>query len=96
MAPVTPSVMHTHYIKEEVDKSIAKLMTLRDEVKVQLHLASLDAKKEWDEKLAPKVFEVETSAKNITESTRSTAKELIARLEEFLVHLREKAPPSKH
>lgn len=96
MASVTQSVMHTHQIKEEVDKSISKLQTLRDEVKVQLHLASLDAKKEWDEKLAPKVLEVETSAKNITESTHSAAKQLVARLEEFLVHLRESAPRSKH
>jgi alcohol dehydrogenase class IV len=88
--------MDTHQIKEEVDKTIAKLITLRDEVKVQLHLASLDAQKEWDEKLAPKVLDAEMAAKNITEGTRSTAKELIGRLEQFLVHLKDSAPKSKH
>ena len=96
MAPVTQGVMDTHQIKEEVDKNIEKLETLRDEVKVRLHLASLDAKKEWDETLSPKLFEVEQAAKNITEGTRSTAKELVAKLEEFLVRLRDKEPHSTH
>jgi len=88
--------MHTHPIKEEVDKNIERLETLRDEVKVRLHLASLDAKKEWDETLSPKLLEVERSAKHITESTRSTAKELVAKLEDFLARLRDKEPHSTH
>ncbi len=83
--------MDTQHIKEEVDKNIEKLATLRDEVKLQLHLASLDAKKEWDEKLAPRVLEAEQSAKEITDSTRSSARELVGRLEEFLVRLRDAA-----
>ncbi|MBX3260817.1 MAG: hypothetical protein KF782_14120 [Labilithrix sp.] len=83
--------MHTHQIKEEVDKNIERLAMLRDEVKLQLHLASLDAKKEWDEKLAPRVLEVEQSAKEITDSTRSSARELVGRLEDFLARLRDAA-----
>ena len=88
--------MDTHHIKEEVDKNIEKLATLRDEVKVRLHLASLDAKQEWDEKLSPRMFEVEQAAKNVTESTRSTARELVAKMEDFLARLRDSAPHSKH
>lgn len=93
--------METHHIKEEVDKSIdksiEKLGMLRDEVRLKLHLASLDAKQEWNETLEPKVFEVEAAAKQITESTRSTARELIARLEEFLVRMRDSdGPRSTH
>ncbi|HVJ89259.1 MAG TPA: hypothetical protein VM580_05605 [Labilithrix sp.] len=88
--------MHAHQLKEEVDKNLAKLATLRDEVKVQLHLASLDAKKEWDEKLSPKMLEVEEGAKQVTESTRSAAMELVAKMEEFLARIRDKAPHSTH
>ena len=88
--------MDTHHIKEEVEKNIEKLATLRDEVKLRLHLASLDAKTEWDEKLSPKVFEVEQAAKNITESTRSTAMELVAKMEDFLARLRDSGPHSTH
>ncbi|MDF2692150.1 MAG: hypothetical protein K0S65_533 [Labilithrix sp.] len=88
--------MDTQNIKEEVDKNLEKLATLRDEVKLQLHLATLDAKQEWDEKLAPKVLEVEQAAKTMTESTRSAAKELISRLEDFLARLRDSVPHSRN
>lgn len=76
--------MDTHIIKEEVDKNIERLVALRDEVKLKLHLASLEAKTEWDEKLSPKVFEVEQAAKNVTETTRETAKDLVSKVEHFL------------
>jgi hypothetical protein len=88
--------MHANQIKEEVDKNIQRLETLRDEVKVRLHLASLDAKKEWDETLSPKLLEVEQTAKSITESGRSAAMELVAKLEDFLARLRDKEPHSTH
>ena len=88
--------MDTHQIKEEVDKNIQRLETLRDEVKVRLHLASRDAKKEWVETLSPKLLEVEQTAKNITESGRSAAKELVTKLEEFLSRLSDKEPHSTH
>ncbi|MBX3219245.1 MAG: hypothetical protein KF795_01925 [Labilithrix sp.] len=88
--------MHTEQIKEEVDKNIERLATLRDEVKLQLHLASLDARTEWDEKLAPKVLEAEQTAKELTEATRVSARELVTRVEEFLARVRESARHSKH
>ena len=58
--------MNTTNIKAEVEKNITKLAGLRDEVKVKLHLATLDAKQEWDDKIAPHVFDAETAAKNVT------------------------------
>ena len=80
--------MDTEHIKEEVDKNLEKLRTLRDEVRVQLHLASLDAKQEWDEKLSPKVLELEQAAKEMSESTRARTRELVDRVEKYLANLR--------
>lgn len=77
-------------VKEQVDKNIERLQELRDEVKLKLHLASLDAKTEWDEKLSPKVFEVEQAAKQMTETTRDAAKELVVKVEHFLAGLEKK------
>ncbi len=88
MGPATQNDMDTHHIKEEVDKNLARLRTLRDEVKVQIHLASLDAKKEWDEVLSPKVLELEQSAKTFSEPTRTRVKELVQRLEDYVARLR--------
>ena len=93
--------MESHEIKNDVEKNLAKLAALRDEVKLKLHLASMDAKQEWDDKLAPRVFELEQGAKNLTESSRSTLSELIAKVEKFLVHLKpgqnvDHTPQSRH
>ena len=76
--------MNTDDIKQEFEKGLAKLTELRDEVKVQLHLASLDAKKEWDDTLSPKLFQVEQSAKDFSDSSRSTVNDLVAKVEDFL------------
>ena len=40
---------------------IAKIEGLVDEVRLKLHLASLDAKKEWDEKLEPRLQELRSA-----------------------------------
>lgn len=84
--------MNSDQLRNEVDKNLQKLVTLRDEVKLKLHLASLDAKQEWDDKLAPRVLEVEQAAKTISETTRSTLNELVSKVEDFVgIHL--KNPP---
>jgi len=76
--------MNTSNIKAEVEKNITKLAGLRDEVKVKLHLASLDAKQEWDDKIAPHVLDAETAAKNITDASKAKVEDAIKRVETFL------------
>lgn len=75
-------------IKHEIEKGLSKMSTLKDEIRVQLHLASLDAKREWDEKLEPKVVEVEAIAKHATEASKAAVEELVSRLERFAKQLR--------
>lgn len=82
--------MDTHRLKEEIEKKLEHLATLRDEAKVKLHLATLDAKTEWDERLEPRIFEAEQAAKHITEATLGKLSELIAKVEDFVAHLRER------
>lgn len=76
--------MNTTNIKAEVEKNITKLAGLRDEVKVKLHLATLDAKQEWDNKIAPHVLDAETAAKNVTGDAKAKLDEAIASVERFL------------
>lgn len=82
--------MDTNHIKIEVEKNIEKLTALKDEVKLKLHLASLDAKKEWDEKIEPHVLEIEQTAKNVSESSRTAVKDVVAKVEDFVSRLRDK------
>ncbi len=43
----------TSELKSDLNKSLESLQTLRDEIRVRLHLAGMDAKDAWD-KLEPK------------------------------------------
>jgi hypothetical protein len=45
---------------------IAELRKLRDEIRVQVHLGGMDAKKAWDE-LEPKLADADRMAENASE-----------------------------
>jgi hypothetical protein len=77
------------------DSVVTKLERLRDEIKLHLHLASLDAKKEWDETLEPRVLEIEQAARDAAEDPQGTVRELVERVEGFARRLRDKAPTSQ-
>ena len=62
-----------------------KLGTLRDEVKLHLHLASLDAKKEWSEKLEPRINEIQSGAQQLSQ-------DVLERVEAFVAKLRASTP----
>jgi hypothetical protein len=70
-------------LKEELKKSVAALQTLRDEVRVKIHLASLDAKTEWN-KLEPHLYDLERAAEEATEATRRKVEEAIQKVKKFL------------
>lgn len=68
----------------DTEKTLAKIERLRDEAKVKLHLASLDAKKEWDDKIAPRLVRIEGGA-------RDKIDEIVRELEEFVSRLERRA-----
>jgi hypothetical protein len=84
----------TEDVKSEVNKGIERLTTLRDEVKLHLHLASLDAKQEWNEKLEPRISEVQSSAHQVSDASRVAVTELVRRVERFYAKLRGTSSPS--
>lgn len=75
-------------VKNEVQKTLEKLQMLRDEAKLHLHLATLDVKQEWDDKLEPKITELQGSAAQLTETSRAAIHELVTRVESFVDRLR--------
>lgn len=48
-----------------MNNSLAELERIAEDIRVRLHLASLDVKTEWNEKLEPKVFEAKTGAREV-------------------------------
>jgi methyl coenzyme M reductase subunit C-like uncharacterized protein (methanogenesis marker protein 7) len=74
-------------VKAEVSRQLEKLDQLRDEVKLHLHLASLDAKQEWD-KLDPKIAELQGTAQHLSDASKSAVQELVTKVEAFVTKLR--------
>jgi hypothetical protein len=69
-------------LKEELKKGLEHLQTLRDEIRVRLHLGTLDAKEEWN-KLEPHLLDVERAAHEATEASRRTVSEALERLKKL-------------
>mgnify|MGYP001132862990 FL=1 len=56
---------------DELDKVLENMKTLRDEIRVQMHLAKAEMKDEWDT-LESKFEDMETKLGDAAEETRQT------------------------
>jgi uncharacterized protein YhaN len=72
----------TNELKNEIEKSLAQMQALRDEVRLKLHLAGMDAKDEW-RKLEPQLADVERAAGNLTDVTRHAVEDAVKRLKKL-------------
>jgi hypothetical protein len=66
-------------LKKEIQKSLETMRTLRDEIRVKVHLAELDTREEW-RKLEPHLTQVEHAARDFTDATRTALSETVKRL----------------
>lgn len=74
-------------LKSEMKKGVDLLRTLRDEVKVKLHLAGMDAKDQWA-RLEPELSKVERAAEQATESSKKMMDDALKRLKSIRDSLR--------
>jgi hypothetical protein len=82
-----PAMANELDLKAEMKKGVDLLRTLRDEVKVKLHLAGMDAKDQWA-KLEPELFKVERAAEQATESSKKLVDDALSRLKSLRDSLR--------
>jgi DNA repair exonuclease SbcCD ATPase subunit len=73
-------------LKNELKKNLSHLQTLRDEVRVRLHLASMDLKDQWN-KLEPHLADVEKKAADATEASRNLLEDAVKKIEKFRASL---------
>jgi hypothetical protein len=66
-------------LKKEFKKTTELLKTMRDEIKVKLHLAGQEAKDRW-QKIEP---EIEKAGNEVAKTSRATLDELVSRVKEF-------------
>jgi len=69
-------------VKQQIRKSLESLSTLRDEIRVQLHLASMDAKDGWA-KLEPEVEQANKMAEDATAISHKAIEDIIQKFRTF-------------
>jgi hypothetical protein len=74
-------------MKQELEKGVEVLRTLRDEIKVKLHLAGMDAKDQWA-KLEPELFKVERAAQQATDASKKLLDDALVKLKTLKDSLR--------
>ena len=72
----------TNDVKDVLAKGVERLQSLRDEVRVRLHLASMEAKEEWN-KLEDHLLGVEKAASQATEASRELLGKAVDKIEAF-------------
>ena len=62
-------------LKKHLRKSTSILKTLKDDLKVELHLAGMEATTKW-KRFAPRFAEVERMARELTASSKEAVRKL--------------------
>lgn len=79
--------------KQELLHRRDELIQLKDEIRVRLHLAGMDAKDTWH-KLQPRIEQFERTAEEVTEDVGVDLKHLGEDLKRQLLKLRDELRPS--
>lgn len=76
-------------LRRELNATLDELRTLRDEIRVQLHLAGMDAKDRWNRDLEPRLFSMEKRVeREVGDATRSALHELAESMRRFRDNLK--------
>lgn len=78
-------------LKHQLQRGLEELRRLRDEIRLEIHLGSMEAKEKWEE-LEPRIRDVETMAKDISNASRRAVQEVVDSLRRF----RESLSPPHH
>jgi hypothetical protein len=78
-------------LKQEVEKAVAQLRSMRDEIRLQLHLAGMDAQEAW-KKLEPSLGELEQKMGQVNDATKAKAQELLKRFGELRDRVKKQTP----
>ena len=66
-------------LKNSFESSLQELRTLRDEIRVRLHLVGQEARDQWEKHLEPHVGRIEQQIKESSEDTREALREALER-----------------
>jgi hypothetical protein len=73
-------------MKNDLTHTLDQMRTLRDEVRVRMHLAKMDVKDEWN-KLEPHLLDVEKAAEHLSEASVQAAQDALRELKKLRAKL---------
>lgn len=62
---------------------LSELEKIAQEIRLKIHLASMDAKELWSKTLEPKIYEAKERARHAKTMPREAVEDLVGRLEQF-------------
>ncbi|QRN94009.1 hypothetical protein JRI60_33305 [Archangium violaceum] len=83
--------MNERQMRDWMKENLDRLKTLRDEIRVDIHLASMDAKDKWKE-LEPVVRDAEKLADEVTDVSRRAMEEMVEKFRHFRESVRHHRP----
>ncbi|WP_224245147.1 hypothetical protein [Hyalangium gracile] len=79
--------MDSKQMRDWMHENLGKLKTLRDEIRVDLHLAGMDAKDKWKE-LEPRLRDAEKLVEEVSEVSSKAMDEMVERFKTFRESIR--------
>lgn len=87
--------MNERQMRDWMKENLGRLKTLRDEIRVDVHLAGMDAKDKWKE-LEPVMRDAEKLADEVSDVSRRTMEELVEKFRRFRESVRQHQQPGSH
>jgi hypothetical protein len=81
-------------LKKHIENTVMLVKTLRDEIRLDVHLAGMETRDEW-KWLESRYAEVEVLAHRITDASKERLEELVAAFRRFQASLKTKARRSR-
>lgn len=84
--------MNERQMRDWMQENLGRLKTLRDEIRVDIHLAGMDAKDKWKE-MEPVMRDAEKLADEVSDVSRRAMEELVEKFRRFRESVRQHQQP---
>lgn len=75
-------------LSHQIEKTMEDLRQTRDEIRLQLHLASMDARTRWNEEFEPAFVEAERVAAEVSDTAFEALQKIAKRVRAFRESMR--------
>jgi transposase len=82
-------------MKKQIEEALKTARTMRDEIRLELHLGQMDARDKWQE-LEPRLADAERFSQEVSDAARTAAASVAKSFREFRDSLRAHSQTNSH